>query len=80
MEKKIPAGEFKTHCLQIMDVVNRTHQSFIITKRNIPVAKIVPLKKTEESLFGSMKGTVLFEKDLISPTGELWDADLDTNP
>jgi len=79
MTKKIPAGEFKAHCLQIMDLVKSSNQSFIITKRNVPVAKIVPLQKENTRIFGSMKGTVIGEKDIISSTGEVWNADTEAD-
>lgn len=79
MTKKIPADEFKTHCLKIMDLVNTSNQSFIITKRNVPIAKIVPLTKENKSIFGSMKGSVISEEDIISSTEEVWSADTETN-
>ncbi len=79
MPKKIPAGEFKTHCLRIMDWVKVSKQSIIITKRNVPVAKIVPLKEEKTHIFGSMKGSVIAEEDLISPTEEVWNADTETD-
>lgn len=40
---KIAAGEFKTHCLGIMDQVYESHRTFVITKRGKPVAKLVPV-------------------------------------
>lgn len=80
MTKKIPAGEFKTHCLKIMDLVNTSNQSFIITKRNVPVAKIVPIEREHTNIFGSMKGSIVSEEDLISSTGEVWSAYTETDP
>ncbi len=41
----IPAGEFKAQCLHIMDEVNQTRQSIIITKRGKPVANSILLQK-----------------------------------
>ena len=46
--KTIPAGEFKTHCLRIMDEVNQHRQPVMITKKGVPVAKLVPVLMDEE--------------------------------
>ena len=70
----IPAGKFKAECLKIMDEVNRTGHKFIITKRNVPIAELVPLEK-KKSLFGCMKGSVTYLGDILEPIGEQWDAD-----
>jgi hypothetical protein len=40
--RTIPAGEFKTHCLRIMDDVNRRRQPVLNTKKGVAVAKLVP--------------------------------------
>ena len=47
----------------------------IITKRNIPIAELVPLKKKHTSVFGCMKGSVTFHGDITKPIDETWDAD-----
>lgn len=57
MQTQIPAGEFKAHCLQLMDEVAATGQTLIITKRGKPVAKLVPLEPVvRERRPGSAKG------------------------
>ncbi len=38
----IPAGEFKTHCLQLLDQVAATGESLMVTKHGRPVARLVP--------------------------------------
>ena len=43
--KTIPAGEFKVHCLAVMDEVQAKRQAVLITKRGKPVAKLVPVEK-----------------------------------
>ncbi len=47
-ERTVPAGRFKQHCLAILDEVAETHEPITITKRNKPVARIVPLKTEAE--------------------------------
>ncbi|MBF5058800.1 type II toxin-antitoxin system Phd/YefM family antitoxin [Candidatus Neptunochlamydia vexilliferae] len=49
----IPAGQFKTHCLQIMETVKKTGRPVIITKRNVPIAKLTPIKKKKKRALGS---------------------------
>ena len=69
------AGEFKAQCLKVMDRVKQTRKSVIITKRNVPVAKLVPLDEEKDlSIVGLLEGTVQFEGDIIKPIEEHWDA------
>lgn len=74
MKRVIQAGKFKAECLKIMDDVQTKKHSIIITKRNKPIAKLVPLEEETTSLFGKMKGTGHITGDLIQPIGEEWDA------
>jgi prevent-host-death family protein len=71
----IPAGEFKTHCLELMDQVHDRGCEIVITKRGTPVAKLVPFEEKRPDIFGYMKGTVTIRGDIVAPTGEVWDAD-----
>ena len=74
--KTIAAGQFKVHCLAIMDEVQVKRQAVVITKRGKPVAKLVPVEKQKDDIFGFMKGkgTVEIKGDIISPvlTPEEW--------
>ena len=38
----LPAAEFKTRCLELMDRVRETGVEYIVTKHGRPVAKLVP--------------------------------------
>lgn len=73
--REIPAGQFKTHCLELMEEVNKTHVALIITKRGKPVAKLVPAYPHPRPVFGSMTGSVNIVGDIISPIDEKWQAD-----
>ena len=66
--KTIQAGEFKAKCLAILDEVNETGQTLVITKHGRPVAKIIPIEEP-----CSLEGSVLFEEDLVSPILDTWD-------
>jgi len=72
--KTIPAGEFKAHCLAIMDEVQAKRQAVVITKRGKPVAKLVPLEKERDDIFGFFKGKIKVTGDIVSPalTPEEW--------
>ncbi len=73
---KIPAGEFKTRCLQLMDDVQQRHAEILITKHGKPVAKLVPANERAEPLFGYLKGTAMVKGDIVKPVGEAWEADV----
>lgn len=73
--KTIKAGEFKAHCLEIMDLVNREKKEYVITKRGIPVAKLIPINEPLASPFGYLKETVLFMEDIVSPLDLHWSVD-----
>lgn len=69
----IPAGEFKSKCLKLLDEVAEKRTTLVITKRGKPVAQVVPMPP-EKSLFGSMKGTGVILGDIISPLDVEWEA------
>lgn len=70
----IGAGEFKSKCLQLLDVVAATREPIVVTKFGRPVAKLVPMPPAQ-GLFGALKGTVLFEGDIVSPIDVEWEAE-----
>lgn len=75
MTEYIQAGKFKAKCLKLMDKVQRTKRKIIITKRNKPIAQLVPIEEDKGSIFGKMKGTIHILGDIMSPIDEVWDAD-----
>jgi prevent-host-death family protein len=72
--KTIPAGEFKVHCLAIMDEVQAKRQAVVITKRGKPVAKLIPAETEKDDIFGFFKGKIKVTGDVVSPalTPEEW--------
>ncbi|MBI3665967.1 MAG: type II toxin-antitoxin system Phd/YefM family antitoxin [Acidobacteria bacterium] len=76
---RIPAGEFKARCLELMDQVRDRHAEIVITKYGKPVAKLVPFEEKPPAIFGLLKGTVIYHDDIVGPTGERWDADNDSH-
>ena len=65
--KKMAAGEFKVHCLAVMDEVQSKREAVIITKRGKPVAKLVPIEEEKDEIFGFLKGKVKVLGDVVSP-------------
>lgn len=65
--KKIAAGAFKTHCLAILDEVQAKRETVVITKRGKPVAKLSPVEKQADDIFGFMKGKIAILGDIVSP-------------
>jgi|APDOM4702015248_1054824.scaffolds.fasta_scaffold365150_2 prevent-host-death family protein len=65
--KTIPAGEFKTHCLRIMDDVRKRRQPVLITKKGIAVAKLVPVENEERNVFGCLEGVIQIVGDIERP-------------
>lgn len=76
------AGEFKAKCLKIMDEINKTGKSMIVTKRGVPVMKVVPIrnaKRKKDDFFGRLKGIIEIvgdPDDLIKPVFPLEDYDM----
>ena len=62
------AGEFKTHCLAVMDAVQKKRLSVVITKRGKPVAMLVPVDMNDDDdIFGFMAGKLKITGDVVSP-------------
>jgi prevent-host-death family protein len=78
--RTMAAGEFKAKCLAVMDEVNSTGESVLVTKRGKPVARILPsedrtLSECAESIFGSLRHMGVITGDIVSSefTDEEWD-------
>ena len=72
---RLPAGEFKTHCLKLMDIAQKKRETVIITKRGIPVAKLIPYDETPIPIFGFMAGSLEITEDITKPIDEGWNAE-----
>lgn len=65
--KTIAAAEFKTHCLRILDGVNRRRQPVLITKKGVAVAKLVPVDTATPEVMGCLAGSVEVVGDIEAP-------------
>ena len=72
--KTMAAGEFKARCLKVMERVRITREPVVITKRGLPVAKLVPADEPPEFL-GRLQGIVKINGDIESPVepAEAWE-------
>jgi prevent-host-death family protein len=69
----IAAGEFKAKCLKLLDEIAEKRETLVITKHGKPVAQLVPMP-AKKNIIGAMKGSVLWEGDIISPIDVEWEA------
>ena len=77
-ETTLPAGQFKTRCLELMDEVNEQGTQVTITKHGQPVARLVPVFPRPfppKELYGAMAGMATISVDIEAPLGEVWEAD-----
>ncbi len=65
--KHMRASAFKARCVTIMDEVQATGESVIVTKRGTPVVKIVPVESGNSSLFGFMAGEFKIVGNIEAP-------------
>jgi prevent-host-death family protein len=69
--RTVPAGEFKAQCLALLDDVADHGETIVVTKRGKPIAKVVPI---DEVRADSLRGSIVREKDIVSPLGQRWKA------
>jgi prevent-host-death family protein len=69
--RTLPAGEFKARCLALLDEVADSGEEIVVTKRGVPVAKLVPVGQPARP---SLVGSVLAHTDLVAPVDAEWDA------
>jgi antitoxin (DNA-binding transcriptional repressor) of toxin-antitoxin stability system len=69
---EVKAGVFKDTCLSLLDQVNERGVEVVVTKRGVPVARVVAEGGSVASAHGFLSGTVLDHGDLVSPDFEAW--------
>lgn len=69
------AAHFKARCLELMDAVERTGRSVVVTKRGRPVAMLSPVRVAHRSAFGFMKGRIEILGDIVEPIDAVWNAE-----
>ena len=69
------AAHFKARCLELMDAVERTGRSVVVTKRGRPVAMLSPMRIAHRSGFGFMTGRIEVLGDIVEPIDAVWNAE-----
>jgi antitoxin (DNA-binding transcriptional repressor) of toxin-antitoxin stability system len=69
--KTMGIAQFKQQCLALVDALDP--EGIVLTKRGMPVAKVVPLGPGTEALIGAFAEKIVVHGDVLS-TGEAWDA------
>jgi prevent-host-death family protein len=72
-ETRVQASIFKARCLALLDEVEASHRTFVVTKSGRPVAKLVPLLAPDPTL-GTVTLLATDDDDYFS-TGSEWDAE-----
>ena len=76
-----PAGEFKTHCLRLMEEVARTGVPITVSKRGKPLVRVVPAAERKVQMDewrARGRATLVLpadDEELLRPTGEAWKAE-----
>jgi prevent-host-death family protein len=60
------AADFKAHCLQVMEKVRRTRRPVTITKRGVPVVKLVPADPPTKFALGALAGKLASVGDIVA--------------
>jgi len=71
MMERITVTHFKTYALKVIDEVSKRQEGIVITKRGTPLVELVPFRTDKKKVaLGKLAGTVVFEKDIVSPLGD----------
>jgi prevent-host-death family protein len=70
--RTIPAGQFKTRCLALLDQVERTGTPIVVTKRGRRVAQVV---RVEQPAAAKLRGSVTFHGDIVGSLLGEWEVE-----
>ena len=71
----VSAAEFKAKCLELMDIIEQTGRSVVVTRRGRPVAVFGPVRTARKSALGFMKGRIKILGDIVAPIDVEWDVE-----
>lgn len=58
-----------------MQKLSETNASVIITKRNRPIATVIPTHKKKQSMFGMLQNKAEIKGDIVASINEEWNAE-----
>ena len=68
----VTATEFKARCLALLEEVRRTRWPLLVTRHGRPVAEISPYAPKGRAAPNPLRGSVLYQGDLVAPLDEKW--------
>ncbi|MGA7521332.1 MAG: type II toxin-antitoxin system Phd/YefM family antitoxin [Acidobacteriaceae bacterium] len=70
--QKIPAAQFKSQCLALMDQVAESGQPVVVTKHGKPVVQIIRAKPEDDDIFGFLagKGRIIGDIETTIPVSD----------
>lgn len=71
----IKASEFKAKCLQLMNEVEESGDTIVITKNGRPVAQLSPFINRPATLAGGHKGKIAVTGDIVGKLDVAWNAE-----
>jgi antitoxin (DNA-binding transcriptional repressor) of toxin-antitoxin stability system len=73
---EVPASEVKNSWHEFIDRVSQAREEIVVTRYGKRVMRLSPVdEEVPPEMIGFLAGTVTFHGDIVSPTGEEWEAD-----
>lgn len=73
--QSVGVSEFKSRCLQFLEETRQKGREWTITKKGEPVAKVMPIRRSQGSTRGRLKGLMTFHGDIVHwSSAEDWEA------
>ena len=71
---KVSKGILKSKMLEYFRSVEQTGEELIVTNNNVPVLRVIPIKKklAVEEVFGDIMGNVRLDDSIMAPETEEW--------
>lgn len=70
---QVAISEFKAKCLALLEDVDKTKISLLVTRRGRPIAEVIPTSPNmeERTWLGSMSDSMEITGDVVSPVIEI---------
>lgn len=74
MMETVSKSALKARMLEFFRRVQETGEELVVTDKNEPVLRIVPIRKRlpAQVVFGDLRGRVVYHEDPLAPTTEEW--------
>jgi prevent-host-death family protein len=71
--REVAISEFKAKCLALLEEVDKTKISLLVTRRGRPIAEVIPTSPNmeERDWLGSMSDSIEITGDVVSPVIEI---------